>query len=115
AKAADPAVEVAEAADVERLQVHLRELRLLLEPAPRVGPEVLPRLVDRREAPLERGRCDQVQVDRARVGVERRQALSRLLVPALAEPARAELRLRLDDGDPVAPPEPGAAVVRGGV
>ena len=54
----DPAVEIVQPADVEGLQVHLRQLRLALQLAPGVGAEVGPRLVDGGQALLEHRRRD---------------------------------------------------------
>ena len=107
----DEAVEVLQAPDVEGVQVHLRQ-RLALELAAGVGAEVPPRLVDRRQLPLERRRRDEVQVDDSRVRVERRETRPDARRLAVADLRGAQPRLRLRDLHPVAVREQREEVVR---
>src|SRR5204862_5605023 len=82
------AVEVVDAAEVEGAQVDLRERARVTRRrdgglVARIAAEVPPRLVDHRQALLELWRRDRVQVDGARVRVERRQVRAFLLAEAL--------------------------------
>ena len=106
----DEAVEVPHATDVEGVSVHLREL--LGELARGVRPEVSPRLVDHRQAVLERGRREQVEIHDPRVAVQRGQARLGARTLALADLRRTESRLRLRDDHAIAARQEREQVVR---